>query len=64
MFRAENRLMCILSADYSTVHLKQLLQKAEATASRMLPFTVFYRNQQQEYFQQERCVVELHRTLR
>ncbi|KAM4525206.1 phytanoyl-CoA hydroxylase-interacting protein-like isoform 2-T2 [Odontesthes bonariensis] len=40
------------TADYSTVHLKQLLQKAEATASRMLPFSVFYRNQQEEYFHQ------------
>ncbi|XP_030257278.1 phytanoyl-CoA hydroxylase-interacting protein-like isoform X1 [Sparus aurata] len=41
------------TADYSTVHLNQLLQKAEAIAGRMLPFTVFYRNQQQEYFQQD-----------
>ncbi|XP_038591604.1 phytanoyl-CoA hydroxylase-interacting protein-like [Micropterus salmoides] len=40
------------TADYSTVHLNQLLQKAEAIAGRMLPFTVFYRNQQQDYFQQ------------
>ncbi|XP_049420484.1 phytanoyl-CoA hydroxylase-interacting protein-like [Epinephelus fuscoguttatus] len=40
------------TADYSTVHLNQLLQKAEAIAGRMLPFTVFYRNQQREYFQQ------------
>ncbi|XP_035522517.1 phytanoyl-CoA hydroxylase-interacting protein-like [Morone saxatilis] len=40
------------TADYSSLHLNQLLQKAEAIAGRMLPFTVFYRNQQQEYFQQ------------
>ncbi|GLD68637.1 phytanoyl-CoA hydroxylase-interacting protein-like isoform X1 [Lates japonicus] len=40
------------TADYSTAHLNQLLQKAEAIAGRMLPFTVFYRNQQREYFQQ------------
>lgn len=45
-----------MSADYSTAHLNQLLQKAEAIAGRMLPFTVFYRNQQREYFQQARCV--------
>uniref|UniRef100_A0A8D0CQA7 Fibronectin type-III domain-containing protein n=1 Tax=Sander lucioperca TaxID=283035 RepID=A0A8D0CQA7_SANLU len=42
------------TADYSAVHLNQLLQKAEAIAGRMLPFTVFYRNQQKEYFQQAR----------
>uniref|UniRef100_A0A665VN88 Phytanoyl-CoA hydroxylase-interacting protein-like n=1 Tax=Echeneis naucrates TaxID=173247 RepID=A0A665VN88_ECHNA len=42
------------TADYSSVHLKQLLQKAEAIAGRMLPFTVFYRNQQREFFQQDR----------
>ncbi|CAK6983011.1 phytanoyl-CoA hydroxylase-interacting protein-like isoform X2 [Scomber scombrus] len=42
------------TADYSTVHLNQLLQKAEAIAARMLPFTVFYRNQEKEYFQQAR----------
>ncbi|XP_015255697.1 PREDICTED: phytanoyl-CoA hydroxylase-interacting protein-like [Cyprinodon variegatus] len=39
------------TADYSTIQLRQLLQKAEAIAGRMLPFTVFYRNQQREYFQ-------------
>uniref|UniRef100_A0A3Q0RME8 Fibronectin type-III domain-containing protein n=1 Tax=Amphilophus citrinellus TaxID=61819 RepID=A0A3Q0RME8_AMPCI len=43
------------TADYSSIHLNQLLQKAEAIAGRMLPFTVFYRNQQREYFQQDRC---------
>ncbi|XP_026207144.1 phytanoyl-CoA hydroxylase-interacting protein-like isoform X2 [Anabas testudineus] len=42
------------TADYSTVHLNQLLQKAEVIAGRMLPFTVFYRNQQRDYFQQAR----------
>lgn len=41
------------TADYSSVHLTQLLQKAEALAGRMLPFTVFYRNQQKEYFEEK-----------
>ncbi|XP_037610480.1 phytanoyl-CoA hydroxylase-interacting protein-like isoform X2 [Sebastes umbrosus] len=40
------------TADYSSVHLNQLLQKAEAIAGRMLPFSVFYRNQQEEYVRQ------------
>ncbi|XP_074520131.1 phytanoyl-CoA hydroxylase-interacting protein-like [Halichoeres trimaculatus] len=40
------------TADYSTIHLTQLLQKAEVIAGRMLPFTVFYRNQEQDYFQE------------
>ncbi|XP_076834193.1 phytanoyl-CoA 2-hydroxylase interacting protein-like a isoform X1 [Brachyhypopomus gauderio] len=44
------------TADYSTVHLNQLLQKAEVIAGRMLPFTVFYRNQNQEYFEHCRAV--------
>ncbi|XP_041829309.1 phytanoyl-CoA hydroxylase-interacting protein-like [Melanotaenia boesemani] len=39
------------TADYSSVHLEQLLLKAEAIAGRMLPFTVFFRNQQKDYFQ-------------
>ncbi|KAJ8248376.1 hypothetical protein GJAV_G00241360 [Gymnothorax javanicus] len=38
------------TADYSTVHLTQLLEKAEVIAGRMLPFSVFYRNQHKEYF--------------
>ncbi|XP_026865228.2 phytanoyl-CoA hydroxylase-interacting protein-like isoform X1 [Electrophorus electricus] len=38
------------TADYSTVHLTQLLEKAEVTAGRMLPLSVFYRNQHKEYF--------------
>lgn len=41
------------TADYSSVHLTQLLQKAEALAGRMLPFSVFYRNQQKEYFDEK-----------
>ncbi|XP_063749684.1 phytanoyl-CoA hydroxylase-interacting protein-like [Eleginops maclovinus] len=41
------------TADYSAVHLNQLLKKAEAIAGRMLPFSLFYRNQQKEYFQQD-----------
>ncbi|XP_040033259.2 phytanoyl-CoA hydroxylase-interacting protein-like [Gasterosteus aculeatus] len=40
------------TADYSTLQLNQLLQKAEAIAGRMLPFTVFYRNHQKDYFYQ------------
>ncbi|XP_060794891.1 phytanoyl-CoA hydroxylase-interacting protein-like isoform X2 [Neoarius graeffei] len=42
------------TADYSTVHLTQLLEKAEAIAGRMLPFSVFYRNQNKEYFDNAR----------
>lgn len=37
-------------SDYSMVHLNQLLEKAEVIAGRMLPFSVFYRNQNKEYF--------------
>ncbi|KAI5627387.1 phytanoyl-CoA hydroxylase-interacting protein-like isoform X1, partial [Silurus asotus] len=44
------------TADYSTVHLTQLLEKAEAIAGRMLPFSVFYRNQNKEYFDHARHV--------
>ncbi|XP_020366358.2 phytanoyl-CoA hydroxylase-interacting protein-like [Rhincodon typus] len=39
------------TGDYSTAHLKQLLEKAEAIAGRMLRFSVFYRNQHEEYFE-------------
>lgn len=42
------------TADYSTVHLTQLLEKAEVIAGRMLPFSVFYRNQNKDYFHQAR----------
>ncbi|KAL0964706.1 hypothetical protein UPYG_G00327850 [Umbra pygmaea] len=42
------------TADYSAVHLTQLLEKAEGIAGRMLRFTVFYRNQQKDYFDQAR----------
>ncbi|XP_031416713.1 phytanoyl-CoA hydroxylase-interacting protein-like isoform X2 [Clupea harengus] len=38
------------TADYSAVHLTQLLEKAEAIAGRMLRFSSFYRNQHKEYF--------------
>uniref|UniRef100_A0A4W2C0Z3 Phytanoyl-CoA 2-hydroxylase interacting protein like n=1 Tax=Bos indicus x Bos taurus TaxID=30522 RepID=A0A4W2C0Z3_BOBOX len=38
------------TADYSKVHLTQLLEKAEVIAGRMLKFSVFYRNQHKEYF--------------
>lgn len=47
-----SRLTCL--ADYSMVHLNQLLEKAEAIAGRMLRFSVFYRNQQKEYFDHAR----------
>ncbi|XP_054885489.1 phytanoyl-CoA hydroxylase-interacting protein-like isoform X2 [Poeciliopsis prolifica] len=42
------------TADYSTVHLNQLLEKAEVIAGRMLRFSVFYRNQHKEYFDHAR----------
>ncbi|XP_061421349.1 phytanoyl-CoA hydroxylase-interacting protein-like isoform X1 [Lethenteron reissneri] len=38
------------TADYSKAHMAQLLEKAESAAGRMLPLTVFYRNQNKEYF--------------
>ncbi|CAO2608371.1 Phytanoyl-CoA hydroxylase-interacting protein-like, partial [Lemmus lemmus] len=38
------------TADYSKVHLTQLLEKADVIAGRMLKFSVFYRNQHKEYF--------------
>uniref|UniRef100_A0A4W6DTD1 Phytanoyl-CoA 2-hydroxylase interacting protein-like a n=1 Tax=Lates calcarifer TaxID=8187 RepID=A0A4W6DTD1_LATCA len=44
------------TADYSTVHLNQLLEKAEVIAGRMLRFSVFYRNQNKEYFDHAREV--------
>ncbi|XP_067857486.1 phytanoyl-CoA hydroxylase-interacting protein-like [Heptranchias perlo] len=39
------------TGDYSTAHLKQLLEKADVIAGRMLRFSVFYRNQHKEYFE-------------
>ncbi|XP_039624505.1 phytanoyl-CoA hydroxylase-interacting protein [Polypterus senegalus] len=39
------------TGDYTMVHLLQLQQKAESVAGRMLNFSVFYRNQHQEYFE-------------
>ncbi|XP_062320265.1 phytanoyl-CoA hydroxylase-interacting protein-like isoform X1 [Osmerus eperlanus] len=42
------------TADYSSVHLTQLLEKAEVIAGRMLRFSVFYRNHNKEYFDQAR----------
>ncbi|XP_077468875.1 phytanoyl-CoA hydroxylase-interacting protein-like [Stigmatopora argus] len=42
------------TADYSTVHLNQLLAKAGAISGRMLRFSVFYRNQNKEYFDHAR----------
>uniref|UniRef100_A0A8D0CMZ6 Phytanoyl-CoA hydroxylase-interacting protein n=3 Tax=Scleropages formosus TaxID=113540 RepID=A0A8D0CMZ6_SCLFO len=38
------------TGDYGTVHLQQLLQKAEGAAGRLLRFSVFYRNQHPDYF--------------
>lgn len=45
---------CACFPDYSTVHLNQLLEKAEVIAGRMLRFSVFYRNQNKEYFDHAR----------
>ncbi|KAK1164613.1 phytanoyl-CoA hydroxylase-interacting protein-like isoform X1 [Acipenser oxyrinchus oxyrinchus] len=42
------------TADYSPVHLTQLLEKAEVIAGRMLKFSLFYRNQHKEYFDEAR----------
>nr|XP_061784993.1 phytanoyl-CoA hydroxylase-interacting protein-like isoform X2 [Nerophis lumbriciformis] len=42
------------TADYSTVHLNQLLEKAQVISGRMLPFCVFYRNHNKEYFDHAR----------
>ncbi|CAB1444985.1 unnamed protein product [Pleuronectes platessa] len=44
----------VIREDYSTVHLNQLLEKAEAIAGRMLRLSVFYRNQNKEYFDHAR----------
>lgn len=50
-------LFCLfVSTDYSTVHLTQLMEKAEVIAGRMLRFSVFYRNQHKEYFDHARYV--------
>ncbi|KAI7797405.1 phytanoyl-CoA hydroxylase-interacting protein [Triplophysa rosa] len=38
------------TGDYAMEHLQQLLDKAQATAGRLLKFSVFYRNQHPEYF--------------
>ncbi|KAG7277432.1 hypothetical protein CRUP_016335, partial [Coryphaenoides rupestris] len=43
---------------YSTVHLNQLMQKAEVISGRMLRFSVFYRNQNKEYFDHASCNTE------
>ncbi|KAK7135274.1 hypothetical protein R3I94_014054 [Phoxinus phoxinus] len=39
------------TGDYAMDHLQQLLDKAQAAAGRPLRFSVFYRNQNPEYFQ-------------
>ncbi|XP_069473851.1 phytanoyl-CoA hydroxylase-interacting protein [Ambystoma mexicanum] len=39
------------TGDYAKEHVQQLQEKAELIAGRMLPLTVFYRNQHKEYFQ-------------
>ncbi|XP_030057871.1 phytanoyl-CoA hydroxylase-interacting protein-like [Microcaecilia unicolor] len=39
------------TGDYAKEHLQLLQEKAEIMAGRMLRFSVFYRNHQQEYFQ-------------
>ncbi|XP_051758267.1 phytanoyl-CoA hydroxylase-interacting protein [Ctenopharyngodon idella] len=38
------------TGDYAMEHLQQLLDKAQAAAGRLLRFSVFYRNQNPEYF--------------
>lgn len=40
-------------------HLQQLLDKAHATAGRLLKFSVFYRNQHPEYFHYVRSVLSI-----
>ncbi|KAK1154255.1 phytanoyl-CoA hydroxylase-interacting protein-like [Acipenser oxyrinchus oxyrinchus] len=42
------------TGDYSRAHLQQLQLKAGSIAGRLRPFSVFYRNQNQEYFQHVR----------
>ncbi|MFT7813484.1 hypothetical protein Z043-121284 [Arapaima gigas] len=44
------------TGDYGSVHLQQLLQKAEGAAGRLLRFSVFYRNQHPDYFHHIRCL--------
>ena len=48
------KMFCSPFVDYSSVHLTQLLEKAEVIAGRMLRFSVFYRNHNKEYFDQAR----------
>ena len=38
------------SADYAMDHLQQLLDKASGSTGRLLKFSVFYRNQHPDYF--------------
>uniref|UniRef100_A0A672FT24 Phytanoyl-CoA 2-hydroxylase interacting protein-like a n=1 Tax=Salarias fasciatus TaxID=181472 RepID=A0A672FT24_SALFA len=48
------------TADYSLLHLNQLLQKAELVSGRMLPFSVFYRNQQEALLHPDRYTPQRH----
>jgi len=41
-------------------HLQQLLDKAKGAAGRLLKFSVFYRNQHPDYFDQVRSVLHTH----
>ncbi|MEE6514873.1 hypothetical protein FKM82_023267 [Ascaphus truei] len=43
------------TGDYAVEQVRQLQEKAEGIAGRMLPFQVFYRNQDPEYFQHVRA---------
>lgn len=51
-----------VSVDYAVDHLQQLLDKAQGVAGRLLRFSVFYRNQQPEYFHYVRLVLVHHLT--
>ena len=42
------------SADYAMEHLQQLLDKASGSTGRLLKFSVFYRNQHPDYFENVR----------
>lgn len=46
------------TGDYAMDHLQQLLDKAKASAGRLLKFSVFYRNQHPDYFHHVRTECE------
>lgn len=47
-------------ADYAMEHLQQLLDKAKGSAGRLLKFSVFYRNQHPDYFDNVRSVLQIY----